>query len=414
METIHERVAGLDVHKDTVVACVRVPGSGGRRESHIHEFSATTAGLLALADWLDAHRVSLVGMEATGAYWKPVYYALEEGAECRLLNGLLAPSVPASAQVGEQVQVAVSSRDAWSALAAPSWDFGEGSSATGTTAAHAYAAPGTYTVTVTQADALGNSSSASAQIQVSAPPPGPAAGTPLCRSVAAAPPPARAGSPRFSLSAAQLLTNQRIGQAAIRRLNGVRAWLDAGIEGRDVCGGAIGAAKLGAGISTALASAPLAAPRPPEPPPVEVARARPGAGRVSVSAAQLLINQRIYQAAVRRASALEERLGRLTGGDLAPGALGQETLAPLLRVTGAAPAPEPAPSSTVLPARRPGPRGTVRLSVGQLRINQRVAQAAVRRANALIARLEAGLSGENFADASITARSLAPGVAPAP
>jgi transposase len=94
METIHERVAGLDVHKDTVVACVRVPGSGGRRESHIHEFSSTTAGLLALADWLAAHRVSLIGMEATGAYWKPVYYALEDQAECWLLNARHLRNVP--------------------------------------------------------------------------------------------------------------------------------------------------------------------------------------------------------------------------------------------------------------------------------------------------------------------------------
>ena len=50
METITERVAGLDVHKDTVVACVHVPGAGGRRESNSHEFSTTTAGLLALRD----------------------------------------------------------------------------------------------------------------------------------------------------------------------------------------------------------------------------------------------------------------------------------------------------------------------------------------------------------------------------
>ena len=77
METLIERCAGLDVHKDTVVACVRVPGPGGRRESHGHEFSTTTAGLAALRDWLAAHRVSRVGMEATGAYWKPVYCMLE-------------------------------------------------------------------------------------------------------------------------------------------------------------------------------------------------------------------------------------------------------------------------------------------------------------------------------------------------
>jgi len=94
METLTERVAGLDVHKDTVVACVRVPGAGGRRESHRHEFSTTTAGLLALRDWLVAHRVSLCGMEATGSYWKPVYYCLEDEVECWLLNARHLRNVP--------------------------------------------------------------------------------------------------------------------------------------------------------------------------------------------------------------------------------------------------------------------------------------------------------------------------------
>lgn len=94
METFSERVAGLDVHRDTVVACVRVPGPGGRRESHLHEFSTTTAGLLALRDWLVAHRVSLCAMEATGAYWKPVYYALEDQLECWLLNARHLRNVP--------------------------------------------------------------------------------------------------------------------------------------------------------------------------------------------------------------------------------------------------------------------------------------------------------------------------------
>lgn len=94
METVHERVAGLDVHKDTVVACVRVPGRGGRRESHTHEFSTTTAGLLGLRDWLSAHAVGLAGMEATGTYWKPVYYALEDQLECWLLNARHLKNVP--------------------------------------------------------------------------------------------------------------------------------------------------------------------------------------------------------------------------------------------------------------------------------------------------------------------------------
>lgn len=94
MQTLVERVAGLDVHKDTVVACVRVPGPGRRRESHAHEFRTTTPGLMALRDWLVAHRVELVGMEATGTYWKPVYYVLEDQVECWLLNARHLRNVP--------------------------------------------------------------------------------------------------------------------------------------------------------------------------------------------------------------------------------------------------------------------------------------------------------------------------------
>ncbi len=71
MEVLIERCAGLDVHKDTVQACVRVPGASGR-EIHQHEFGTTTRELLALQDWLSSHGVTLVGMESTGVYWKPV------------------------------------------------------------------------------------------------------------------------------------------------------------------------------------------------------------------------------------------------------------------------------------------------------------------------------------------------------
>ena len=70
MRKMFKRVAGLDVHKDQVTACVRCAGK--RDEEEIHEFGTTTRELLALADWLAAHRVELVVMEATGVYWRPV------------------------------------------------------------------------------------------------------------------------------------------------------------------------------------------------------------------------------------------------------------------------------------------------------------------------------------------------------
>src|SRR5437879_10686924 len=94
MDTLIERCGGLDVHKDTVVACVRVPARGGGREQSIQTFGTTTAQLLALRDWLVAHGVTRVGMESTDVYWKPVYYVLEDAVECWLLNARHLHNVP--------------------------------------------------------------------------------------------------------------------------------------------------------------------------------------------------------------------------------------------------------------------------------------------------------------------------------
>lgn len=66
MEHLIERCAGLDVHKDTVAACLRVPGPTGEREQHVRTFGTMTAELLALRDWLTAHQVTQVAMESTG------------------------------------------------------------------------------------------------------------------------------------------------------------------------------------------------------------------------------------------------------------------------------------------------------------------------------------------------------------
>ena len=86
MKRIVERCAGLDVHKASITACVRTPGEGGEPRQEIRKFSATTRGLLQLRDWLASFAVTLVGMEATGVYWKPVYYMLEDDFELWLLN----------------------------------------------------------------------------------------------------------------------------------------------------------------------------------------------------------------------------------------------------------------------------------------------------------------------------------------
>ena len=94
MERQLERSAGLDVHRDTVAACVRVPGRGGHREQHVQTFGTTVAELLRLREWLEAHGVTDVAMESTGVYWKPIYYVLEEAFTCLLVNAAHIKQVP--------------------------------------------------------------------------------------------------------------------------------------------------------------------------------------------------------------------------------------------------------------------------------------------------------------------------------
>ena len=95
MDVLVHRCAGLDVHRDTVVATVRVPGSGRRlRAQHTRTFATTTAGITALGDWLAEHRVTRTGMESTGVYWKPVYYLLEDQLEVWLINAEHLHNVP--------------------------------------------------------------------------------------------------------------------------------------------------------------------------------------------------------------------------------------------------------------------------------------------------------------------------------
>jgi transposase len=94
METVVERPAALDVHKEQVTGCVRVPAEGGGREQHVAEFPTTVRGLLALHDWLAAHRVEQVTMEATGVFWKPVWAVLEDDFECVLVNARHVKQVP--------------------------------------------------------------------------------------------------------------------------------------------------------------------------------------------------------------------------------------------------------------------------------------------------------------------------------
>ncbi|MDX2826595.1 IS110 family transposase [Streptomyces ipomoeae] len=94
MDVIHERCAGIDISKVDVKVTIRVPGAGKRRRKETRTFSSMTSGLLAMRDWLLAEGIAVVGMEATGAYWKPVFYLLEHEMECWLLNARHMKAVP--------------------------------------------------------------------------------------------------------------------------------------------------------------------------------------------------------------------------------------------------------------------------------------------------------------------------------
>jgi transposase len=87
VELLVERCAGLDIGKREVVACVRTPDSRGGRRSEVRTYDTFTSGLEALAAWLSAEGVTEVVMEATGQYWKPIWYLLEDGHfELKLVN----------------------------------------------------------------------------------------------------------------------------------------------------------------------------------------------------------------------------------------------------------------------------------------------------------------------------------------
>jgi transposase len=94
MEVLHQRCAGLDVHKKTVVAAIRLV-EGSKVITEVKTFPTTTSGLLALSDWLSANGCTHVAMEATGVYWKPVWHVLSDGEiELILANAAHVKNVP--------------------------------------------------------------------------------------------------------------------------------------------------------------------------------------------------------------------------------------------------------------------------------------------------------------------------------
>ncbi len=94
MDVVYERCCGLDVHKQTVVACVIVPGPDGAPQKEVRTFGTMTADLLELADWLSSYGVTRVAMESTGVYWKPVWNVLEDRVQLLLANARHIKAVP--------------------------------------------------------------------------------------------------------------------------------------------------------------------------------------------------------------------------------------------------------------------------------------------------------------------------------
>jgi transposase len=94
VDRVVERAGALDVHKEQVTATVRTPGERGGRREQTREFKTTVRGLLGLHDWLTGHGVTVVAMEATGVYWRPVWHVLEADFELMLCNAAHVKNVP--------------------------------------------------------------------------------------------------------------------------------------------------------------------------------------------------------------------------------------------------------------------------------------------------------------------------------
>src|SRR3954452_7879796 len=94
MDVLYERVAGLDIGKASLTACVRTPAARRSRRSETRTFKTTTGSLRVMRDWLLENGVTIAAMESTSTYWKPPFYCLEEVMEVWLLNAQHMKAVP--------------------------------------------------------------------------------------------------------------------------------------------------------------------------------------------------------------------------------------------------------------------------------------------------------------------------------
>lgn len=94
MDVVNPRCAGIDIHKRSVTVCRIVPGTDGQPTRELRSFPTFTRDLLALADWLDSGGVTIVAMESTGVYWKPLYNLLEGRFTLVVANAAHIKAVP--------------------------------------------------------------------------------------------------------------------------------------------------------------------------------------------------------------------------------------------------------------------------------------------------------------------------------
>jgi transposase len=94
MDIVYACCAGLDVHKETVVATVRCRSGKGSVRQQTRTFGTMTGELLALADWLATEGVTHAAMESTGVYWKPIWNLLEDQFQVLLVNARHIKQVP--------------------------------------------------------------------------------------------------------------------------------------------------------------------------------------------------------------------------------------------------------------------------------------------------------------------------------
>lgn len=94
VDVVYERCCGLDIHKQTVVACLIAPAAGKQPQKEIRTFGTMTDELLELSDWLTAAGCTHVAMESTGVYWKPIYNLLEGSFQLLLVNARHIKQVP--------------------------------------------------------------------------------------------------------------------------------------------------------------------------------------------------------------------------------------------------------------------------------------------------------------------------------